>query len=43
MLKWVEETAQAARGVLPPLGPSAGVTELGSPINLLWVSAQYSA
>jgi hypothetical protein len=30
------------RVVLPPLGPSVGVTKLGTPTHLPWVSAQIS-
>jgi len=40
MLKWVEETTHV-RGVLPPSGPSVGVTDLEAPVYLLWVSTQY--
>ena len=42
MLKWVEGPPddRPVRVVLPPLGPSVGVTELGVPIHLLWGSAQ---
>jgi hypothetical protein len=40
-LKWVEQSAQVAfvRVVLPPLGPSIGVTQLRESIQLLIVSA----
>ena len=35
MLKWVEGTG-LAHGVLPPSGPSVGVTDLEAPVYLLW-------